>query len=134
MKPYCGWLRARKSGIRTSRTLGPIPSWHRPTGVARHELLATRRAVKKTERQAAALAIREALQDAPQEAEQDVPQEAPQVNEKDKLMKDQFPDKISSSEEICHHIFPQSECSQCQTVEDLLQYLEDVENSEASGG
>jgi hypothetical protein len=58
MRPYCGWKQANKSGVRTCKALGPHPSWHRPAGVASHELVATHRALNRSERQRARREIR----------------------------------------------------------------------------
>ena len=61
MKPYCGESRAQKSPIRTCRTLGPCPSWHRPKGIAKMERRATLKALKSSTRQEARREIRFAL-------------------------------------------------------------------------
>jgi len=64
MKPYCGWIRAKKIiGPQTCKTRGPCPSWHRPAGIQKIETIATWRALKKSERQRAQEEIRKAQQD-----------------------------------------------------------------------
>lgn len=63
MRPYCGWAKSNETGIRTCRTLGPCPSWHRPAGIARHELAITRKAVKVSERQRAKKEIKTEMEE-----------------------------------------------------------------------
>lgn len=63
MRPYCGWAKSNETGVRTCRTLGPCPSWHRFKGIAKHELAITRKAVKVAERQRAKKEIKKSLRE-----------------------------------------------------------------------
>lgn len=63
MQPYCGWKRAQKSDVNTSKFHGPHPSWHRPPGIARIERQATRHALKASARQAGKRELQRLLQE-----------------------------------------------------------------------